>query len=376
MGDIAKCDAGTALTDLVHEGVSLWLDGVSRRDLVDGSLSRCVAQACVTGAVLSLRELGREVRDGTVYRDQIDLLGRRGATVDEAVRALHAYDARWACDVLQPVFVASGGADGWVCAELDPRFTDDTCAAVAEAQAVAHAVNRPNLLVKVAGTASGTAVVSGCVAAGIGVHAMHVHSVRSYGDVIEAYFDGLERARAAGRPGGASVVSFGAARMEIAVDARLAAAARDAAAGLRGRTALALAQAAYDLYEDRLGGARWRTLRASGARPQRLLWPEAGRPGPEAAAVRRVAELVGWHTVHAVSQSTLDAVARLGRPQGDTLSGEAKTAAVLLADLRQHGIDVERLAVELTEADLRQRVRDRMDLGGALRSRWTRHTRR
>ncbi|WP_159028198.1 transaldolase family protein [Streptomyces gilvosporeus] len=363
---------GTVLTDLVHEGVAVWLDGVNRQSLEDGSLRRRAMNACVSGAVLSLRELAREVQEGTAYQDQIDLLGERGVSAEEAVRALHSYDARWACDVLRPVFASTGEVDGWVSAELDPRLADDARASIAAARALALGVNRPNLLVKVPSTVSGLEVLSGCVAEGIGVDTGPLYSVQRYNEVVEAYFDGLERAFAAGRsPGGSSVASFSAARLEDAVDAQLDEAAEDAAAVLRGRSAPALAQAAYTVYEDWLGTERWRQLRARGARPQRLVWLSATAPGPEAASVRRVEELVAWGTIHALPEPTLSAVDRLGRLRGDTLSGESDASDAVLSALRQQGINMEQLAEDLTATELREGVHDQLELIGTLQARWS-----
>ncbi|GAA3194827.1 MULTISPECIES: transaldolase family protein [Streptomyces] len=363
--------AGSVLTDLGHEGVAVWLDGVGRRSLADGSLGRHAADACVTGAVLSRRELVREVRDGTAYEEQLALLRERGSGVAAAVRALHAYDVRWACDVLRPVFTATGGQDGWASAELDPRLADDAAASLAAARAVAQAVNRPNLLVKVPATAAGLQVLSDCVTEGIGVNAVHLYAVRRYGDVVEAYFDGLERAAAAGRaPGGASVASLGAARVEDAVEARLDAVPKAAAAPLRGRSAAALARAAYAVYESGLGTGRWRKLRSAKTRPQRLVWAAPPAPGPEATAVRRVEELVAWSTVHALPAGTLAAVARRGQLRGDTLSGASAEAEAVLSGLLRQGIDVGRIAEELAAADLQEAVRDHVELLDTLADRW------
>ncbi|WP_342593490.1 transaldolase family protein [Streptomyces inhibens] len=337
----------------------------------------------MTGAVLSLQELAEEVRDGTAYQDQIELLGRRGIPLDEAIRALHLYDARWACDVLGSVFAATKSTDGWVSAELDPRFADDARAAIAEARAIVSAVNRPNLLVKVPGTPSGLKVVSDCVAEGIGVNATHISSVQRYGELIEAYFEGLERALASGRPltASVSVASFEAARMGIMVDASLDGPADEGTGRLRGRAALALARAAYDLYEERLGSDRWRKLRTSGARPQRLVWTGADTAGTGGAAgtgdapdtkhapVRHVEELVAWSTVHAMSQPTLTAVARWGRLSGDTLTGESSAADEVLTGLRQHGVSIDRMAEELTRAAVQRSVSSRLDLDGSVRDR-------
>ncbi|MEO3973468.1 transaldolase family protein [Streptomyces sp. CAU 1734] len=361
MAEAGTARGGSALVDLAHEGVSVWLDGVTRRSLVDGTLSRLVTRAPVTGALLPLRDLGREVREGTAYREQLDALGERGAGAEAALWALHRHDVRFACDVLAERFASTRGADGWVCAELDPRSADDVPGSLAGARALTDAVNRPNMLITVPGTAAGLHVVSGCLAQGIAVNISHLYSPRGYEDAADAYFEGLGRALAAGcPPARGSVASFDAARTEAALHERA-----DTVVP-RGASALALARAAYHLYEERLGTRDWRRLRGAGATPQRLLWPDAGETD-RTAAVRRVEDLVAWNTVHTMSERTLDAVDRLGRPHGDTLSGESAAARAHLTELRSRGAGVEEVAAELSARELRERARDTAALVGSLR---------
>ncbi|MFJ8001456.1 transaldolase family protein [Streptomyces sp. NPDC096310] len=353
MDEVKTAGSGSALSDLVQEGVCVWLDGVTRRELADGSLHRRVAEDQVTGAVLPLRELGREVREGSAYREQIDVLAERGVGAEVALRTLHRHDVRRACDILAARFASTHGEDGWVCAELDPRLADDAAGSLAEARALADAVNRPNLLITVAGTAAGMEVVSGCVAAGIGVNVSHLYSPRRYESAVDAYFEGLERALAAGRSVvRGSVASFGTARMDAALSAR------QGAAALPGRSALALARAVYHLYEERLGTSGWRRLRSAGARPQRLLWPDAGEADRTVAA-RRVEDLVAWNTVQTMSARTLDAVAQGGRLRGDTLSGEVAAAREHLSAVRISGVGVEEVAGEVAATELRGLAEDR-----------------
>lgn len=359
MDEAETARGGSALSDLVNEGVSVWLDGVTRRILVDGTLDRLVAGAPVTGAVLPLRELRREVREGTAYREQIAALGERGVGPEVALRTLHRHDVRLACDMLAERFDSTDGRDGWVCAELDPRSADDARGSFADARALAEAVDRPNLLITVPGTAAGLEVVSDCLAAGIGVNVTRLYSPRQYEDAVDAYFEGLGRAVAAQRPmARGSVASFGAARMEAALGER------QGPSGPRHRSALTLARVVYHLYEERLGTSAWRSLREAGATPQRLLWPgyaEADR----ADAVRSVEDLVAWNTVQTMSVRTLDAVAAQGRLRGDTLSGESAAAREHLARFRCEGADVEEVALEVAAREQRESARDRAALVGS-----------
>ena len=54
-----------------------------------------------------------------------------------------AYDIRWACDVLRPVFDRTDGKDGRVSIEVDPRIAHDTERTTAEAKALWWLVDRP-----------------------------------------------------------------------------------------------------------------------------------------------------------------------------------------------------------------------------------------
>lgn len=54
----------------------------------------------------------------------------------QALRELTASDVRQACDVLRPVYDATGGVDGRVSIEVDPRIAHDTQRTVAEAHSI------------------------------------------------------------------------------------------------------------------------------------------------------------------------------------------------------------------------------------------------
>lgn len=104
----------------------------------------------------------------------------------------------------------------------------------------------------------------------------------------------------------------------------------------------------YRAYEERLGDGRWRTLRASGARPQRLLWTDSALGGA-AAQARYVAGLVSWGTAHAMTRPVLDEAVRKLRLEGDTLLGQYEAARAVLDRLGRLGIDYGAVARRLEE---------------------------
>ncbi|MCP2313357.1 MULTISPECIES: transaldolase [Kitasatospora] len=340
------------LRPLVAEGVSPWLDGIHRDLTSSGELSRLVAETGLRGATSNPEQLAARLHRDPVYLEQLARLADHRVSVEGAVWAASVHDLRQACDVMLPVFTDTHGYDGLVSMDMDPRMAHDAAATTAEATELARAVARPNMLVKIPATLEGLEALRGCVAAGIGVHVTGVYSVRRYGEVVDAYFDGLEKALADGRQLSAiaSVASLPVGRLDREVDGRLAEIGGPDAGTLRGRAGLAVARLMYRAYEERLGSARWRALRASGARPQRLLWSASALADPAAARARYVEGLVSWGTVHAMTRPVLDEAADRLELRGDTLMGQHETAQTVLDSLGRLGISYDAVERRL-EAD-------------------------
>ena len=109
------------LADLSSKGVSIWLDDLSRPRLTTGSLAGLVAHDHVTGVTTNPTIFAKAIAGSEAYAEQIRDLWARGALVGDALRAMTAFDVRWACDVLRPVYDATDGVDGRVSIEVDAR---------------------------------------------------------------------------------------------------------------------------------------------------------------------------------------------------------------------------------------------------------------
>src|SRR5690606_36302669 len=121
------------------------------------------------------------------------------------------------------------------------------------------------------GTAEGLPAIRQMIAEGRSINVTLLFSIERYGEVIDAYLDGLE-ACPGDLSGVSSVASFFVSRVDSEVDRRLDAIGTPEAAALRGRAAVANAQVAYQLFLERFSGDRWDALAARGARVQRPLW--------------------------------------------------------------------------------------------------------
>jgi transaldolase len=341
-----------ALEELSRRGVSVWLDDLSRRRLTTGSLADLVARDHVVGVTTNPTIFAKAVAAGAEeYAAQLDDLRARGAGVDEAVRAMTTDDVRGACDVLRPVHDATGGLDGRVSIEVDPRHAHDTDATIAEARALWQLVDRPNLFIKIPAARHGLPAITACLAEGISINITLIFSLARYGEVMDAFLAGLEQARAAGRDLAsiASVASFFVSRVDTEVDARLDKIGTPAAAALRGRAAIANARVAYQRYEAMTASPRWAALAAAGARPQRPLWASTSVKDPAYPDTRYVTDLVAPGVVNTMPEATLRAVADHGQVPEDSVRGHYQDAQQVLSGLAAVGVDYDDVTAGLEE---------------------------
>ncbi len=329
------------LQQLSEAGVAVWLDDISRTRLASGGLEALRQNKHVVGVTSNPTIFAKALSEGSEYDDQIRELSVRNVGLEEAVRSITTTDVRWGCDVMRPAYDSSNGTDGRVSIEVDPRLAHDTEGTIAEARELWWLVDRPNLFIKIPATVEGLPAITATLAAGISVNVTLIFSLRRYREVIDAFLDGLERARAAGHDLAsiASVASFFVSRVDTEVDKRLDKLSAPAAAQARGKSAIANAVLAYQEYERMLAGDRWKALAEAGARPQRPLWASTGVKDPSYDDTRYVIELVAPDTVNTMPEATLDAVEDHGTLRGNTIQGTYRQAQATIDQLATFGID-------------------------------------
>ncbi|MFJ5274893.1 transaldolase [Streptomyces sp. NPDC088358] len=345
--------AATAVTlkRLSDEGVSIWLDDLSRKRIASGNLAELVETKHVVGVTTNPSIFQAAIGSGEGYEEQLAELAVRGVTVDEAVRMMTTADVRAAADILRPVYEATAGRDGRVSIEVDPRLAHHTTATVAEAKQLAWLVDRPNVMIKIPATEAGLPAITEVVGLGISVNVTLIFSLERYRAVMDAYLAGLEKARAAGVDLATvhSVASFFVSRVDSEIDKRLAKVGTDEALALKGRAALANARLAYEAYEDVFGASRWTALATAGANKQRPLWASTGVKDPAYKDTLYVDELVAPGTVNTMPEATLDATADHGDIHGDAVSGGYAQARADLAAVERLGISYDEVVKQLED---------------------------
>jgi transaldolase len=257
-------------------------------------------------------------------------------------------DVRDACDLFLPVYEATNGADGYVSIEVSPVSANDAHATIAEAQRLWAMVDRPNVMIKVPGTAEGSIAVRTLIGAGMNVNITLLFAIEAHRRVIDAYLAGLEDRVTAGKPIDriASVASFFVSRVDTEVDKRLDALAakatgetKDRLLALRGKAAIANARLAYQLFRDEFSTPRWNALHAKGARLQRPLWASTGVKNPAYRDVLYVEQLIGPDTVNTMPPALIDAFRDHGET-ARTVDTDLDGARRVVADLAAAGIEL------------------------------------
>ncbi len=186
------------LAALSAAGVSVWLDDLSRERLQTGNLQNLIDTRSVVGVTTNPSIFQAALSKGTAYDAQVNELAERGADVDATIRTVTTDDVRNACDVLAKAYEASGGVDGRVSIEVDPRLAHDTDKTILQAIELWKIVDRPNLLIKIPATLAGLPAITAVIAEGISVNVTLIFSVERHQAVMDAYLAGLEKAKDAG----------------------------------------------------------------------------------------------------------------------------------------------------------------------------------
>ena len=328
------------LKTLSDEGVSIWLDDISRGRLESGGLAKLVETSNVVGVTSNPTIFAKAVAEADDYAEQVKDLAIRKVQLDEAVRAITTFDVRWACDVLRDVYDRTDGENGRVSIEVDPRLAHDAEATRAEARALWWLVDRPNAMIKIPATQDGLDAITGATAEGISVNVTLIFSLQRYRDVMDAYLDGLDRASDAGVDLSTirSVASFFVSRIDTEVDKRLDKIGSDEAKALGSKAAIANARLAYQAYEEVFSSDRWAALEASGAHKQRPLWASTSVKDPDLPDTMYVTELVAPGTVNTMPEATIEATADHADITGDTVTPHYADAQAVIDEMERLGV--------------------------------------
>jgi transaldolase len=349
-GDIMKA------TQIVHDlGQSLWLDNITRSLLKTGVLRRYIDELSVTGLTSNPTIFDHAIKNSSDYDNAIKSKLAEGKSGEKLFFELALDDLRQAADLFRPVYDRTCGVDGWVSLEVSPLLAHDTKSTIEEAKNLHAQARRPNVFIKIPGTAEGLPAIEEAIFAGVPVNVTLLFSDDQYLAAANAFMRGIERRIEAGlKPDVASVASIFISRWDVAVTGK-------APETLNNRLGIAIAKRTYKAYLDLLTSPRWMRAYNAGARPQRLLWASTGTKDPKASDILYVKSLAAPFTVNTMPEATLKALAE-HEDVGATIPADGGNSEEELAQFAGANIDVHVLSRQLQEEGAKSFVQSWNDL--------------
>lgn len=337
---------------LKRAGVSIWLDDLSRHRIESGNLAELINTAGIVGVTTNPAIFAAALKHDVSYQQALQSMQHSGLSVAETVETLMCEDVAAACDIFLRTYRESDGVDGRVSIEVSPELAHDASATVAAGLHLWKKIDKPNLMIKVPATEECLPAISELLSHGVSVNVTLIFSLERYRAVINAYLVGIEQARARGLDVSQihSVASFFISRMDSHVDPLLRAIGSDRADTLVGKTAVANARLAYEIFSEMFASERAAFILSQGARRQRLLWASTGVKDESLPETYYVEELTEADTVNTMPEATLDAVLGGSTLRDATLFRETPDAHQALNTLADLGINYVEV-VETLEAE-------------------------
>ncbi|HZP17675.1 MAG TPA: bifunctional transaldolase/phosoglucose isomerase [Terriglobales bacterium] len=362
-GILETAKAANPLKDLLKFGQSVWLDYIRRDLITSGELKRLIEEDGLRGMTSNPAIFEKAIAGSTDYADILaSLRDRRDLDAKTRYEIIAIRDIQDAADLLRPVYDESKRYDGYISLEVSPYLARDTQGTLEEARRLWKTVDRPNIMIKVPGTAEGIPAFEQLISEGININVTLLFSQEVYQQVAEAYIRGLEKLSDSGGDVSriASVASFFISRIDNSVDAEVSARLKTAQnpqeeqrlKGLLGKVAIANGKLAYQRYLKIFSGPRWEKLKNKGARVQRVLWASTSTKNPAYPDILYVQELIGPDTVNTIPPATFDAFRDHGQPR-ETLTEDIEGAQKIMRDLAAVGISIDRITDKLTEDGVR-----------------------
>jgi len=326
--------------NLRRQGVSLWLDNITRKMLDNDVLQHYITELSVTGLTSNPSIFEAAIAKTSDYDDAIRKKSNHGLSDEEVFFNLAVEDIQRAADLFLPVYQTTNELDGFVSIEVSPLLAYDTANTIKAAKAIHQKVNRPNVFIKIPGTPQGLPAVEKAIAEGIPVNITLLFSAEQYQAAAMAYLKGIETRIDKGlNPDIRSVASVFVSRWDKAV-------ADKAPAGLQNQLGIAVMQKTYFSYLQFLRSERVQKIMNFGVFPQRLLWASTGTKDPNASDILYVKNLAAPYTVNTIPENTLLAFADHGET-GLVLSDNTVSADKIIGQFQELSINYLHLADQL-----------------------------
>lgn len=330
-------------------GQSPWLDNLSRELLSSGQLHTYINHG-VRGITSNPTIIANAISNSTLYDEQIKRLAYEGFSTEEIYWKIVIDDIKSACDAFKPLWEESGGEDGYASLEVSPLLARDSNGTLELARKLWKDVDRPNVMIKVPATEECIPVVETLLSEGINVNVTLIFSLRVYKKVAQAHSASHQLHK---QNNARSVASLFVSRIDSEVDKRLEAIGTDEAMALRGKTAIAQARLAYDIFLDNFAKAA--VVDSDNSAIQRLLWASTSTKNPEYDDLIYVSGLIAPLTVNTMPEDTVKKVIDHLPENIESISLESIAVALeTVQKLQEVGINFDDVYRQLEEEGIKK----------------------
>jgi transaldolase/glucose-6-phosphate isomerase len=340
------------LVELAKTGQSVWYDQMERRLITTGKLKKMIEEDDLRGMTSNPTIFEKAIGGSEDYDAQLKQLAAQKSK-EEIFDELAIKDIGDAADIFRPVYDRTKGTDGFISIEVNPLLAMDTAGTISEAKRLFERLARPNIMVKIPGTAEGIPAIEESLFAGININITLLFSNDVYRQVMEAYVRALERRAEKGLPIDhiRSVASFFVSRIDTMADKQIEAKMKETGdkelESMLGKIAIANAKMAYQAFKEVFNSPRFEKLRAKGAAVQRPLWASTGTKNPKYSDVLYMETLIAPDTVNTVPPATYDAFKDHGKVRV-TIEENLDEARAVLQKFEQKGFSLKKITDQLT----------------------------
>ncbi|MFU8842690.1 MAG: transaldolase [Bacteroidales bacterium] len=327
---------------LRRQGVSIWLDNITRKILDDGTLEQYIKDLGITGLTSNPSIFEAAIAGTKDYDSAIKATENLKLTDEDIFFNLAVEDIRRAADLFMPVYEQTNGLDGFVSIEVSPLLAYNTESTIQAAKKIHQMVDRPNAFIKIPGTPEGIPAIEQAIAEGIPINVTLLFSPEQYLEAAKAWLRGIEQRIEKGlNPDVRSVASVFVSRWDKAIADRVPAV-------LQNKSGIAVMQKTYRQYLQFLQSPEVRKVMNYGVFPQRLLWASTGTKDPRASDILYIKGLVAPYTVNTIPENTLLAFTDHGET-GEPLNGDVSDAEYIIHQTESHGVDYRQLPTQLQQ---------------------------
>ena len=348
-----------AAEKLIESGQSPWLDNISRCIIDSGELAALVKNSIITGITSNPSIFEKSINSGKCgYPEMIREMSSKGLDTFSIYDAITQKDIKDAAKILFPVYLKTGGSDGFVSIEVPPDIASDTVSSVREAKRIFASVASKNVLIKIPATKEGLPAITELISNGVNVNVTLMFSLKHYTDASSAYIEGLNSAVKNGvdLKNIHSVASVFVSRIDTFIDRQLDGLAKNETGSrkkslinLKGKAAVANSKIIFKKHLEIINGERFKTFKSLGANIQKPLWASTSTKNPDYYDLKYVEPLIGKNTINTLPDVTLEALCDHGLLKADTIFMDLDAAEKTIKELSYYGINLDNVGETLQE---------------------------